>query len=181
METIELKPKPVQTVVRVFLLVFAMFYLAKHCAYGLSIIHDPEFLLILRARALEALTATATFSLVMAIPYFQGRFNILLTKSTLQAPMKKKRFGFVESSTVDLSDISINRSLRNKLIGTQVMTNDGQPIHIHSFIYNSKAISKLLDEIELKIETINNPNHNLQPTPLNAGDDANAQGGAAEL
>ena len=107
-----------------------------------------EVWLFLRGRAIEALVATATFSLALAIPYFQGRFNICLTDTTLRAPVKRKRFGFAKPITFDLSEILVNRSLRDRLIGTQIVTTDGEPLQIHSFFYDRKSISKLLDAIE---------------------------------
>ena len=159
MKTIELKPKPFQCAIQVFLFVFVSFSISKYALFGWY--SDPDILLFLRARAIEALAGTAAYCLVLAIPVIQGRFDILLGESTLQAPMKKKRLGFIESSSVDLSDLSINRSFRDKLIGTQVVTNSGEPLLIHSLFYNSKAISKLLDEIDRRKESTKNPNQNI--------------------
>ena len=153
METIELKPKPFHLALRMFLLVFTMFFLAKHCAYGLSIIHDPEFLLILRARAIEAIVATATFVIVMAIPFCRGYCNIILTETMLQAPTWKIGNRWIPI-TVDLSDVSVSRSLRDRLHGTQLVTNDGQILRISSFFYAPKAVSNLFDEIELRQKNI---------------------------
>jgi hypothetical protein len=146
METIELKPKPVKIAIKVFVGMFIYFFLMKILRYGMFEV--SEIWLFLRARAIEALVATATFSLVAAIPYFQGRFNVRLTDTTLQAPIKKRRFGVAELNTLDLSEISVNRSLRDRLIGTQVVTADGEPLQIRLFFYDRKSISKLLDDIE---------------------------------
>ena len=169
METIKLKPKPLLIATRMFLLFFAIYYLAKHCAYGLSIIHDPEFLLILRARAIEALVPTVMISLMMAIPFFRRALNIVLTETTLQAP-RWKRGNRWKSITVDLSDISLSRTLRDRLNGTQIVTNDGDLLYISSFFYPPKTVSKLFDEIERRIEIINNPNQSSEPTLKTPGD-----------
>ena len=157
MQPIEIKPKPFSVALRLFLFTFAMFYLAKHCAYGLNIIRDPDFLLILRARAIEAFVSTACFCLVMAVPYLQGKLNIRLMGSTLQAPTQE-RFRLLKSSTFDISDLSINRSLRDRLIGSQVVNRDGQFLY-YFLMYNTKAISKLLDEIERRQAIITNHKH----------------------
>ena len=153
METIEFKYKPASAAIRIFAIWFVLSWLAKHCAYGFSIFSDPDILLILRARAIEALTAAVVFFLASLIDYGKT-LNIVLTEKTLQAPMKKRRFELLKSTTVELSDISINRSLRDRLMGTQVITSDGQPVHIHSLFYAPKSISKLLDEIERRQENI---------------------------
>jgi hypothetical protein len=151
METIELKPKPINLAIRVFLLVFISSSIFKYLWFGW---YSPaDILLFLRARVIEALVATATFSLVLAIPYFQKRFNICLTETTLRAPVKRKRFEFAKPITFDLSEISVSRSLRDRLIGAEVVTADGEPLQIHSIFYGRKSISKLLDAIENRQKT----------------------------
>lgn len=151
MENIELKPTPVKLATKVFVTMFISFSIKTVLQYGMF--EMSEVWLFLRGRVIEALVATATFSLVLAIPYFQGRFNILLTDTKLQAPVKRKRFEFAKPIMFDLSEILVNRSLRDRLIGTQVVTNDGEPLQIHSFFYDRKSISKLLDAIENRQKT----------------------------
>ena len=151
MEALELKPKPLPLAIRVFLLIFISSSIFKYLWFGW---YSPsDIFLFLRARLIEAFVATATFSLVMAVPHFQRRFYIRLTDTTLQAPVKKRRFGFAESSTFDLSEISVNRSLRDRLIGTEVVIIAGEPLQIHSVFYGRKSISNLLDDIEQRQKT----------------------------
>ncbi len=150
MENIELQPNPAKIATKVFVTMFILFAIKTVVRYGMF--DGSEAWLFLRGRAIEALVATATFSLVLVIPYFKGRFNVLLMDTTLQAPTKKS-FGFTKTSVIDLSEISINRSLRDRLIGTQIVTNDGEPLQIHSFFYDRKSISKLLDAIEDRQKT----------------------------
>ncbi len=151
MENIELKPNPAKIGTKVFVTTFILFAINTVVRYGMF--EMSEVWLFLRGRAIEALVATATFSLVLAIPYLQGRFNICLTDTTLRAPVKRKRFEFAKPITFHLSEILINRSLRDRLIGTQVVTSNGEPLQIHSFFYDRKSISKLLDAIEDRQKT----------------------------
>lgn len=151
MENIELKPNPAKIATKVFVTMFILFVIKTVMRYGMF--DGSEVWLFLCGRAIEALVATATFSLVLAIPYFQKRFNICLTDTTLRAPVKRKRFEFAKPITFDLSEISVSRSLRDRLIGTEVVTADGEPLQIHSFFYDRKSISKLLDAIENRQKT----------------------------
>jgi hypothetical protein len=151
MNNIELKPNPVKLATKVFLIMFISLSIKTVLQYGMF--EMSEIWLFLRGRAIEALVATATFSLVLAIPYFQKRFNICLTDTTLRAPVKRKRLEFAKPITFDLSEISVSRSLRDRLIGTEVVTADGELLQIHSFFYDRKSISKLLDAIENRQKT----------------------------
>jgi hypothetical protein len=151
MEAIELKTKPFPLAIRVFLLVFISTSIFKYLWYGWYF--PSDILLFLRARAIESFVATAAFCIVSVIPFFRGCFNIRLTDKTLQAPAARWK-----SITVNLSDISVNRSLRDRLNGTQVVTTDGEHLQIHSVFYDRKSISNLLDDIERRKINMNHPN-----------------------
>lgn len=157
MKTIEIKPKPLRYITRTFFFMFIFFLIGKLWRYGMF--EESEAWLFVRARVIEALEGTAIFCLVLAIPFFRGRFDIRLTETTLQTPLT-----LWKSITVHLSDLSVNRpsqnpSFRDRFFGTQVVTKDGQPLRIFSSSYPSKSIPNLLDEIERRQEQINNPNH----------------------
>jgi hypothetical protein len=148
-ETTELKPTLGLFATRWFLLSFSILYLAKHCAWGFSLFHDPDFLLILRARAIEALVVVTGLTLTMIIPFYKGHLTIILSDSTLQAPASFRKFGNRSKSvSMELSDITVSRSLRDRLRGAQIITHDGQTVWLDYFLYAPKAISKLLDEVE---------------------------------
>jgi len=152
MKTIELKPKLLLFAARTFVMFFALNYLAKHCAYGFSIIHDPDFWLILRARAIEALVFSLLASILMAIPFFRGSLDIRLDGTTLHAPVWERWKGW-KPMAVDLSDISVSRTLRDRIRGTLLVINNGKNLHISSCLYATGAIPKLLDVIEKRRDT----------------------------
>lgn len=145
METIELKPRPLH-LTRVLLLLFISCSIMEYMLYGWYEASDVFF--FSRARLIGGAVAIAMVSLGFAIPFFQGRFNICLTGTTLRAPVRKRIFLFPESTIFDVSEISVNRSWRDRLIGTQIVTTDGEPLQIYSCFYGHRSILKLLDAIE---------------------------------
>ena len=72
--------------------------------------------------------------------------NIRLTNHTLQAPVKKN-WGY-RFEIVDLAEITVSRSHKDKLLGSQISTKNGGIVRISSLFYSNKDIKKLVSELE---------------------------------
>ncbi len=152
MESIELQPNLFRVVLRSFFYFFILSLVTKVWAYGGF---DPaDTGLVLRARAIESLTATG--GLFLTIILFLKHRNLILTQNSLRALMKSKRFGLWKSNTVNLSQIVVSHALIDRLCGTQVATRDEKIVHINTFFYSKKQILKFIDEIELRQSLMKN-------------------------
>jgi hypothetical protein len=146
MEIIELKPKRLQIAVRVFVTAFIWHLVMMLWRHGLC--DQSEIWLFLRARGVEALLVTALASC------FPLRYrDIELTGTTLRAPVKKRRRGW-ESTTVDLNDVVVSRAFVDRVCGAQLITADDRTIDINPFYYPVGSIGRLLDEIELRQQSM---------------------------
>ena len=156
METIELHPKRLRIAMQMFFIFFVYFFFVGFMKYGFFC--RSEVWLVLRARAIESLVATLTFSLGLSIIFPRKHQSVMLTRNALRAPMKKKGLGLWKSATVDLSKVIVSRYLIDRLSGTQLVTCDGKIIHINTFIFPASTVRKLLDEIEVRQELVEHPN-----------------------
>jgi uncharacterized membrane protein len=87
------------------------------------------------------------------------RHTVILTESTLQAPVRKGLW--LQPVTVNLSKIVLSRNFTSWLIGSQISIRDGDTLRIYPPFHSTKAIRHLFDEIEKRQQTLNTPNHRL--------------------
>jgi len=78
--------------------------------------------------------------------------TIVLDETSLRAPLARSLC--FKSTTVDLSEIVISRSMIARLHGSQVSTHDGQKIRISSLFYGRKGKLRLIREIESRKEKL---------------------------
>ncbi|VGO21642.1 hypothetical protein [Pontiella sulfatireligans] len=117
---------------------------------------ESEAWLFIRARAIEAFVVTAIFS-VFPIKHR----NITLTDTTLQAPVRTKRWGVWKSVTVKLTEINLSRAFRDRVYGAQLAAGNGEILDLNPVYYPVRSIPKLLNEIERRQENVNNPGQKL--------------------
>ena len=144
MEMIVLKPKPLRFSIWMFLAVFISFSILKYGLFGWY--SDPDIWLFFRARIIEGLVATVTYLLVSSILCPWKNLRIILGGTTIQAPVKKGVR--LKPVVIELSDISISRTFKDWLNGTQLVTREGEVLRIGPLFYAPKAVPHLLDEIE---------------------------------